>query len=466
VPADPPGAAPATVEKALGRPVNEAFASFDPEPFASGSVAQVHRARLHDGSPVAVKVLHDGATQRVDEDLDLMAAVASLIEEKDDELARLRPTVIVEEFSTMMRGAVNLSEERRNLQRFGEILRNEPDIVIPAPYVELSSDQVLTMSLLTGAPLEDRAGVEATGWDPDALVRRSVDLYMEMIFRYGTYHADPHPGNFLIPDATHLGLIDFGDVGRLSSERRAQLEDIVIAIGIRDTEGLVDLIVELTTPPSTTDVPALRADVEAWLDRYSPSAVGELDMAALIGSGMELLHRHRLVLPADLAVLFRVLTHLQGLGRELGVQARIDELLQPYVASMIADRLSPERVAQRTARSARAWDRFLQSFPDDLRGLVQQARAGNLSLDVRLQDPHHAVDQLADALVTSASLLAGAQLIARRAGPTIGGVSVAGVLATAVGAVTWKRVLSRRGTGPTLLDRARTLARSQPSASR
>jgi hypothetical protein len=161
------------------------------------------------------------------------------------------------------------------------------------------------MSLITGSPFTDRASVEATGWDVDALVRRSADIYMEMIFRDGLYHADPHPGNFLIPDDAHLAILDFGDVGRVSSSRRLQLESLVIAVGTRDVDALVDVVVEMTTPPPSIDMKELRADIEAWLNRYLLVGVGQLDMPAIIDSGMAILHRHKLVLPADLALLFR-----------------------------------------------------------------------------------------------------------------------------------------------------------------
>jgi ubiquinone biosynthesis protein len=460
VPADPPGVAQRTLEKELGAGVSDLFASFEEEPFASGSVAQVHRATLPDGASVAVKVIHDGAVERVHEDLELMAGIAAYVEARDPDLAQLRPTILVDEFTQMMEGAVNLGEELHNLQQVGANFANEPDVVIPTPYPNRSSSKVLTMSMLTGAPFTDRAGVEATGWDVDALVRRSADIYMEMIFRDGLYHADPHPGNFLIPDDKHLAILDFGDVGRLSSSRRLQLESLVIAIGVRDVDELVDVVVEMTTPPPGTDIRALRADIESWLNRYLLVDVGHLDMAAIIGSGMELLHRHKLVLPADLALLFRVLLRLQGLGRGVGTEVRVTELLQPYVSSMMADRFSPQRIARNAARSLRGWEHLVSRVPDDVGSLLDQLRAGTLGVDIRVRDVDHSIDHVVDGLVTSASVLAGAQLISRRAGPTLGGVSIPGLVAAGVGVATWQRLVARRETTRSWVTRVGDLARA------
>src|SRR5262245_27845826 len=129
VPADPPGVAQRTVEAELGKGVDDLYGSFDPEPFASGSVAQVHRATLDDGTAVAVKVVHDGSAERVREDLELMAALAAYLEAKDPELAQLRPTILVDEFVQMMHGAIDLREEMTNLQRFRANFAPEPDVV-------------------------------------------------------------------------------------------------------------------------------------------------------------------------------------------------------------------------------------------------------------------------------------------------------------------------------------------------
>ena len=458
VPADPPGVAQRNAEAQLGKPVGELYGSFDPEPFASGSVAQVHRATLVDGTAVAVKVLHDGADVKVEEDLELMHALASYLEEEDPELAQLRPTILVAEFAGMMTAAIDLRQELANLQRFQANFADEPDVVIPTPYPDLSRHKVLTMAMISGQPFTDRAGVEAAGWDVDRLVHRAADVYLEMIFRDGLYHADPHPGNFLLPDGEHMAILDFGDVGRVTTQRRRQLETMVIAIGTHDIDSLIDVILELTTPPPGVDLRELRADLETWLDRYLLVGVGHLDMNAIMSSGMKLLHDHRLVLPADLALLFRVLLRLQGLGRGVGTELRVTELLEPYVKQMMAERFDPRRVARQLGRSLRSWDHFVAGLPDQLQAILEQIKTGEVGIDFRVHDADHAVDRLVDGLVTAASIMAGAQLISRRASPMVGSFSVPGLVVAGVGVLTWQRLVARRRTPQSWVSRARRIA--------
>ncbi|MET1003706.1 MAG: AarF/UbiB family protein [Acidimicrobiia bacterium] len=455
---DPPGVALALVERELGAAVSDFFGSFDPEPMASGSVAQVHRATLPDGTAVAVKVLHDGVEHRVLADLELLEAIAAYLENQDAGIAQLRPTVIVSEFSQMMHDAIDLSQELQNLQRFNLNFASEPDIVFPTPYPELSRRRVLTMSLISGARFTDRASVEAAGWDVETLVQRAADVYLEMIFRDSFFHADAHPGNFLIPDGSHLAMLDAGDVGRISGMRKRQLEDLVIAAGSHDVDGCVDIIVEITTPPPSVDIAQLRSEIEMWLNRYLLIQAGHLDMTAIIRTGMKLLHDNGLVLPADLAMLFRVLLELQGLGRAVDTEVRLTELLEPYVKHLLAQRFDPRRFARHASRTLREWDRLAGSLPGDIEAIVKQVRAGQLGVDFRVHDPDGAVDNLVDGLVAAASVIGSAQLISRRTGPMVGPISLPGLVAAGVGVLTWQRLVRRRRERKTWVTRARELA--------
>jgi predicted unusual protein kinase regulating ubiquinone biosynthesis (AarF/ABC1/UbiB family) len=353
VPPDPPGSAESTIKFELGVDVGDAFDTFEATPMASASVAQAHRASLKDGMPVVVKVVHSGAQAKVQDDLELMRVLAGFVEDRDEALAAYSPTVVVDEFDTMMRAAIDLGQELANLQLFTANFADEHDVVIPRPYPEVSSKSVLTMSLLTGTKATGHDSVIATGWDVDDLVRRASNIYLEMVFRDGVYHADPHRGNFLLPDGQHLAILDFGDIGHLRGPRKNQLEALLMAVGSRDVDEITDIVIDITHAPADIDSDRLSGQLEAWLSRYLGGSVANLDFVGMVNSGMQIMHSNRLTFPSDLALLFRVFVQLQGLGSSVGANVSLTELLQPYWEEMMLDRLSPVSVGRRALRTLR-----------------------------------------------------------------------------------------------------------------
>ena len=463
---DPGDIATGIVVAELGAPIGELFASFDPDAIGSGSVAQVHRATMHDGTEVVVKVLHAGVDQTVAEDLELMQAGARFLEQQDREVARYSPTTVVDEFDKMMRSAIDMGQELGNLERFCKNFEAEPDVVIPRPYPGLSSRRALTMSRLVGKTFTDREALEADGWDVDLLVRRAIEIYLEMIFRDSVFHADPHPGNFLLLPGHRIGILDFGDVGYITAERRAQLQNLVVAIGTYDLDGVTDTLLEMSTPPGDVDVPKLRGDIGIWLRRYFLGDIAHVDVGAVLQSWTALMHDHRLMLPADLALLFRVMLELQGLGRSVGTEVSLTELAAPYVSEMLGERFDPKRLARHAARTARSWEHLVDSLPGQVSAALEAASTGKLAMDFRVQDVDGAVDRLVDGLLASASLLAASQLIARKAGPTVAGLSLAGLALGGNAIVTWRRLALKRSDHKSLVERARMISAAAPRAGR
>ena len=175
---------------------------------------------------------------------------------------------------------------------------------------------------------------------------------------------------------------------------------------------------------------------------------------------MELLRENKLVLPADLALLFRCSSGSRD--SVVGCRRRsVSPTLDPYVRSMMAQRFDPRRLARQFARTTRGWDRLATALPGDIQDILEQIRAGNLGVHFRIHDPDGAIDHLVDGLVASASVLAAAELVARRAGPLVGPFSVPGIAAAAVGLITWQRLVRRRTEHPTWVSRAREMVEAR-----
>jgi ubiquinone biosynthesis protein len=265
-----------------------------------------------------------------------------------------------------------------------------------------------------------------------------------MVFRDGVYHADPHPGNFLLPDGQHLAILDFGDVGHLSGPRKKQLEALLMAVGSRDVDEITDIVIDVTNAPADLDADRLNGQIGTWLSRYLGGSVADLDLAGMVNAGMQIMHNNRLTFPSDLALLFRVLVQLQGLGSSVGAQVSLTELLQPYLEEMTRDRLNPVSVGRRALRTLRGWERLLASAPANLRPILRQLQEGTIGVEFRIHDADGVTDRLVDGILAAASILASAELIGRRTGPRIRDVSIPGAIALTVGVVTWRRLLADR----------------------
>jgi ubiquinone biosynthesis protein len=267
-PADPPETVRKLVESELGEPLDELFADFDLVPIASASIGQVHVARLKTGERVVVKVQHAGIESKVNEDLEVLAGLAQLAEQFP-EFKPYRPVANVAEMGRTLRRELDFGREERNLHQFAELFRDDPTICIPRAYTELSTPRVLTMDMIDGIPLSQPGLLEAAGLDPEEVARRGAQLYLQMIFTHGFFHADPHPGNILLLPGNVIGLLDFGMVGRIDDRLREQIEDMLLAIVQHDVPLLVRVIKQIGKPPPQLDEAGLANDVADFVGHYS-----------------------------------------------------------------------------------------------------------------------------------------------------------------------------------------------------
>lgn len=330
----------ADVEAALGGPPETMFAAFDPEPLAAASIAQVHRARLLDGSEVAVKIRRPGIRPLMEADLRLLAAFARAAEAKPA-IARLRPRALVTQLSEAVLAELDFTQEGRNADRFRENFRHQPRIIIPAIHWDYSSDSVLVSEYITGTEPQDAARLQAAGISPRAIAALGAETVLQMVLVDGFFHGDPHPGNLLCQPKDRIALLDFGMAGNVTPRRREELLIFIQSITGRDPDRLADL---LATWTAGADRAVIDTAAVQLVDRHGS---GRLILARMVEDIMRLLRENGLVLPTDLVLTFKALVTLDGvLGRidpefDLAVAAR-----QAWLMALQA-RLDPATVKDR-----------------------------------------------------------------------------------------------------------------------
>ncbi len=296
------------VEAALGAPPEEVFARFDLEPLAAASIAQVHRAALHDGTEVVVKIRRPRIRHRVEADLRLIDEIARKAEQSSDEIARYKPRALVAQLSEAMLSELDFTSEGRNVDRFAADFARNPDVVIPKVYWQFTSETVLVQDYLDGVPPTDAARLEEAGIDPHRLAKIGAEAVLDMVLLNGRFHADPHPGNLRGMEGSRVGLLDFGMIGTVTPRRRSELIGFVQALAGSDGERMAEVLADWT---DGTDVPR-RSLVQGAEQLIARHGQGDIDLPAIVADLMAMMRRERVAAPPDLVLILKALVTIEG----------------------------------------------------------------------------------------------------------------------------------------------------------
>jgi ubiquinone biosynthesis protein len=423
---DTPEQVRALVEAELGKRPEVLFTAFDEKAIASASIAQVHRARLMSGEDVAIKIQKAGIERRIEADLSILGALAELAEKHSTQLKPYEPAALVRQFRRSILRELDFTRERRNLEEFARNFEGNASVQFPRPWPGYSSRRILTMDWLEGIPGTEVNQLLSSGEDLNAFALRGATMYLDMIFRDSFYHADPHPGNLMLLPGGVVGVIDCGMASRLDDRLRDDIEGLLLAIVHQDTETLTDAVWSLSAMPPLCPRDQLRADLADFVGEYTAQSINELELSAALNSLIDIIHRHRIVLPPGVSLLLRTLVLLEGTGRLLSPEFSLAEVIQPYYRKVMGRRLSPERLAIRFQRTFRDWNRLFQALPRELNETLQRIRYGqfHLRIDHRHLDP--IVNRLVLGILTASLFLGSSLLWSMKAPPLLGGVSVFG----------------------------------------
>jgi len=433
----PPAAFPevhSQLTEDLGAPPQTVFSMFDPEPIAAGSIAQVHRARLADGTEVAVKVRRPGIVPVVEADLRLLARFAEILEARFPDLARFRPREVVRQFTRTLRAELDLAAECRNAERVAQNFREHPEIVVPAVYWAWTGERVNVQAFVDGTPSRDPEALEAAGLDRHVLAHRGAQAMLKMVLEDGFFHADPHPGNVFYLAGNRVAFIDFGMAGHLSERRRDELVQLLNGLVGRDAEAVVEILLDWAGA-ARVDTAKVSLDVDAFIDRYHGLPLHELRMGAMLADMTALLREHQLALPPDLALVLKACVTLETYGRELDPQFDMVGEAAPFLQAATLERFGPARLAKRGWRAGRMLLEVLSDLPRDLRELLRSAKTGKLQVHVDLTSLHRfgvqldgAANRLAIGIVTAAFIVGSSIVMTVEGGPTLFGLPLLGAL--------------------------------------
>jgi ubiquinone biosynthesis protein len=362
------------IEQAYGEPLTRHFSMFDDKPMASASVAQVHRAQLHDGSRVVVKVLRPEVEKQIDRDLKLLYTLARFAQKYWSEGERLRPVEVVDEYNKTIHDELDLMREASNASKLRSNFENSAIIYVPEIYWQHTRRDVMVMEEVTGIPIRDIEAIRKAGIDMRRLAHNGVEIFFTQAFRDGFFHADMHPGNIFVGPDGQYRAVDFGIMGTLSDRDKLYLAENFLAFFNRDYRGVAEAHLRAGWVPPATHVDEFEGAIRAVCEPIFAKPISEISFARLIVRLFQTARRFNMPIQPQLVLLQKTLFNIEGLGRQLYPDLDLWETAKPYLERWMRDQVGPAAVLRSLRQELPRLVPMIPEIPTIGLELLRQAR--------------------------------------------------------------------------------------------
>ena len=353
----------ATLERVYRRPLRQVFASFDVNPVASASVAQVHLARLHDGTEAAVKILRPGIGRVIGRDVALLYSAAALVELLWKEGKRLKPREVVAEFERHLNEELDLMLEAANASQLRRNFAGSTLLRVPEVYWDWCSSEVMVMESMSGTPVSQVDALRAQGVDIAQLARNGVEIFFMQVFRDGFFHADMHPGNILVdPQGGYIAL-DFGIMGTLTEADKNYLAQNFLAFFRRDYRRVAQAHLEAGWVPKDTRVDEFENAIRAACEPVFDKPLREISFGRVLLRLFQTSRRFNVQIQPQLVLLQKTLLNIEGLGRELDPDLDLWKTAQPYLERWMSEQVGWRAFTRHLREEAPYWGLMLPQLP-------------------------------------------------------------------------------------------------------
>ncbi|WNH10629.1 ABC1 kinase family protein [Thalassobellus suaedae] len=433
------GVAKQVVETELKDTVENLFAWFEPTPFASASIAQVHKVTLHSGKRVALKIQRRGILEVIEEDIKAMYKIARVLENKIPSIKSFDPIGLVKHFEESILKEIDFINESINIQRFYNNLQNDNSLEqyaeAPLVYSDFTTSKVLAMEFISGIKINQIDELKAKNIDTKVIARRLTISYFKQIFEYGFFHADPHPGNLLVLPNSHICYLDFGMMGSMLPRDVSIFGKLFVAITSRDVKNIIKTLQQLSNNASIPNMRDLEFDINEFVEKYYVRDIHENEMSTILLELKDIIIAHGLKVPTYFFLFARSLVTVEGVISKLDANLEQFEIAKPYLRATVTKKYNPIKIGKKVVNSIVELTDYMEDFPSDLKNAIRKINSGKVKVDLTHKgiDPMvHTLQRITKQLIITfimVALIFGAILfIVFEIHPIWKGISVLGIL--------------------------------------
>lgn len=375
-----------SIERAVGKKVEDAFSSFQKEAIGTASIGVVYKAVLHDGTPVVIKVRRPGIEKEIETDFSILMFLAIQAERVSKELKYLGISRVVNDFALTLHRELNFHVEALNCERLRKNIEKHDDqkmYYIPKVFKEYSTEDVLVIEELIGIPFSDNEAILSRKSEVIPKMEYGVRLFLKTFLKDGFFHADLHGGNFFYLEDGKIGLIDFGLMGSLSKSGRHHFIAIIYAILSYNYENLVYEFLDVAEYETIPDTDALIRDVRESLSPFVGLSVKQTNFSDLLAVVLSTLKKHQIYLPREWYIIFRALITLDGVGKQLGIDLNIFGILEGDIEEIIESTFSKDELLEEAAWAARDLTSTMRVLPRHIKWFLRDFAKKGYAIEVK-----------------------------------------------------------------------------------
>lgn len=373
------------LKEEFGDSLYNIFDSFDSQPLGSASIAQVHQAKLVDGTDVVIKVQRPGIVDTINDDLSVLYFLAELLQKYIEETRPFNPVGIVDEYFKTLELETNFLIEANNIRRFAENFKNDESIVIPKVYLEWSTERVLILEALKGTPLSaPEKVIDDLEIDREAIVKTGLRCYMEMVFHYGFFHGDLHAGNFFILPENKIGLIDFGVVGRLNRKTQTAIANMLLALATEDYDRLAEEYINLAPFNEKIDQDQFARELRDVIAPYYGLTLKSVNLGRVLMNSSSVATRNHISLPTELMMFFKSIVTIEGLSRRIIKDFDFLQYALEFAMQLAKTQYDPEKLTQEVFEVLRDSKNLFYVLPRQLRQALRKINHPSFALKIDL----------------------------------------------------------------------------------